>query len=191
MPYLFESFPTISYDVKKNFREEVLTNIMLRFKLTELIKTRRAEYFRYSIEDGERPDVVAYKIYEDSSLDWFIFLINNIVDPYYDWPLTQHDLIAHIKKTYGSIPAAQAQVHEYRKILNNQSVLFDGTVLPKRTLVVDSTTYATLDLTSREVISKYDYELERNEENRNIKLIEGRYIGTVLSQIERLFEEDE
>lgn len=191
MPFLFENFPTVNYDIKKNFKFEVMTNVMLRFKINQIIKTKRAEYFRYSIEDGDRPDVVAYKIYDDASLDWLIFLTNNIIDPYYDWPLSQIDLTAHIKKKYGSIPAAQAEVHEYRKILNNQSVLFDGTVIPKRTLVVDSTTYATLAATVRESISKYDYEIERNEEKRNIKLIEGRYVGQILTEIERLFEADD
>lgn len=191
MPFLFEAFPTVNIDIKKNFKYEVMTNIMLRFKINQIIKTKRAEYFQYSIEDGDRPDVVAYKIYEDATLDWLIFLINNIIDPYYDWPLSQTDLTAHIKKKYGSVPAAQAEIHEYRKILNNQSVLYDGIVIPKRTLTIDSTTYSTLSSSSREAITKYDYEVELNESKRNIKLIEGRYIGQILTQIERLFEQDD
>ncbi len=191
MPYLFETFPTISFDVKKTLKFEVMTNIMLRFKINDIIKRKRAEYFLYSIEDGERPDVLAYKIYEDSSLDWLIFLTNNIIDPYYDWPLSQHDFTAHIKKKYGNIAAAQGEIYGYNKILNNQSRLYDGTVLPKRTVAVDSATYATLASTAREQLSMYDYELQRNEEKRNIKLIEGKYIGSILSQIESIFDEDE
>jgi hypothetical protein len=191
MPFLFEYFPTIRYDIKKNMKYEIIRNTMLRFKINQILKTRRAEYFSYSIEDGERADVLAYKIYEDATLDWLIFLTNDIYDPYYDWPLSQSDLISYIRSKYGSVPAAQSQVKEYRKILNPQSVLFDETVLPKRTLVIDSTTYSTLPLSSREVISMYDYEVEQNEKKRDIKLIEGRYIGSIISQIESLLEEDE
>jgi hypothetical protein len=191
MPFLFEYFPTIRYDIKKNMKYEIIRNTMLRFKINQILKTRRAEYFSYSIEDGERADVLAYKIYEDATLDWLIFLTNDIYDPYYDWPLSQSDLISYIRSKYGSVPAAQSQVKEYRKILNPQSVLFDETVLPKRTLVIDSTTYSTLPLSSREIISMYDYEVEQNEKKRDIKLIEGRYIGSIISQIESLLEEDE
>jgi hypothetical protein len=191
MPFLFEYFPTIRYDIKKNMKYENMKNTMLRFKINQILKTRRAEYFSYSIEDGERADVLAYKIYEDATLDWLIFLTNDIYDPYYDWPLSQTDLISHIRSKYGSVPAAQSQVKEYRKILNPQSVLFDGTVIPKRTLVIDSTTYSTLPISAKEIISMYDYELELNEKKRDIKLIEGRYIGSIISQIESLLEEDE
>jgi len=114
-------------------------------------------------------------------------MINDIVDPNFDWPLSEQTLIRYIVKKYGSIPIAQATVHEYRKILNEQSVLFDGTIVTKRTLVIDETTYNTLDISDRESISKYTYENEVNDAKRQIKLLSSRFVNDILVELRDVF----
>ena len=188
MPYLFKEFPEVSYDIKKNGKLETVTNIMLRFKITEAIRSRRVVYYDYTVQDGERPDVIAYKYYGDATLDWVILMVNNAIDPIYDWPLSNHSLEKFIINKYGSLATAHATVHEYRKILNEQSRLFDGTVVPKRTLVVDATTFASLGATEKESISKYTYEVERNESKRQIKLIDADFISNIINQFESVFD---
>ena len=42
------------------------------------------EYQSYEILEGERPDIVAAKLYGDSDLHWTFFLVNDF-DNYYDW----------------------------------------------------------------------------------------------------------
>jgi hypothetical protein len=66
--------------------------------------------------------------------------------------------------------------------------LFDGTVVPKRTLVVDATTFASLGATEKESISKYTYEVERNESKRQIKLIDADFISNIINQFESVFD---
>jgi hypothetical protein len=117
-----------------------------------------------------------------------VFLVNNIVDPYYDWPLEYSELNSYIKSKYGKVETAQTTIHEYRKILNQNSVLFDGTIVSKRTLVVDQTTYDSLTTDEREIVYKYDYEVELNDNKRNIKSINPRDITRILNQIEDIFE---
>ena len=94
---------------------------------------------------------------------------------------------AYIREKYGSIPAAQATNHEYRKILNKQSVLFDGTIVPKRTLIVDETTYNSLSETDREAVSKYQYEIDLNDDKRRIKLISSKFISKILLELRNVF----
>ena len=93
-----------------------------------------------------------------------------------------------LKVKYGSIPAALSTVHEYRKVVNEQSVLFDNTIIPKRTLVVDETTYNTLSTGAREIIYKSDYEEELNDERRNILYIPLTILPTLLGDISEIFE---
>jgi hypothetical protein len=188
MPHLFKEFPKVNYDIKKNGKLEVVTNIMLRFKISEAIKSRKVIYYDYNVQDGERPDVIAYKYYGDATLDWVILIVNNVIDPNYDWPLSNHALEKHIIDKYGSLATAHSTVHEYRKILNEQSRLFDGTIIPKRTLVVDQTTYASLSATVKESISKYTYEQELNESKRQIKLIDADFISNIVNQYESVFD---
>jgi len=185
--FYFESFPIIQYDLKKNGKKEFLTNIMVRFKIQETLKKIVSPYYDYSIIEGERPDHVAFKLYEDYKLDWIILLVNGIFDPHYDWPLSYNSFQTYIKQKYGSIPVAQNTVHEYRKILNIQSVRYDNTIIPKRTLVVDETTYNSLPIAERELITKYMYEVELNDMKRNIKVVSQRYISAIVQQTRDIF----
>ena len=187
MSFFFEPFPKVNYDIKKNGKIENVTNIMLRFKIVDELKKQQSNYFDITVEEGDRPDVVATKVYENPELDWLILMINDIIDPIYDWPMGGRILEDFIRSKYGSIPAAQATVHEYRKILNEKSVLFDGTVVPRRTLVVDETTYNSLGVNERESIDKYQYEIELNDQKRQIKIVDPQQVSRLLNRIEDIF----
>ena len=190
MPYLFRSFPKVNYSLKKNKNFELLTNITLRFKVRDIIKNRTAIYFDYVVKDSDRPDIIASKYYDDPSLDWIIFLVNDIVDPYYDWPLKQDAFNKYMTTLYGSVSGAQATVYEYRKILNSQSVLFDGTIIPERYVVVDLNTYNGLATNARREVDAYEYYEELNNKKRQIKLLDKRFASDVKSEVELIFGEN-
>ena len=45
-------------------------------------------YFtKYQIVGDDRPDNVAFKVYDDETLDWVILLSNNITNIQTEWPL--------------------------------------------------------------------------------------------------------
>lgn len=187
--FYFEDFPKVSYDIKKNGKIENVTNIMLRYKFNAVIKNFVSPYYDYTIEDGDRADIVAFNAYDDYTLDWLIYMVNDIIDPNFDWPLSQRTLQTYISEKYGSIATSQATIHEYRKILNQQSVLSDGTIVPKRTLVVDETTYNTLSEVNRESISKYQYETDLNDNKRQIKLVSEEFVPEILLEVREIFND--
>ena len=189
MPYLFRSFPKVNYSLKKNKNFELLTNITLRFKVRDIIKNRTAIYFDYVVKDSDRPDIIASKYYDDPSLDWIIFLVNDIVDPYYDWPLSDESFDSYMRTLYGSTAEAKSTVFEYRKIINNQSVRFDGKIIPKRTVVVDLNTYNSLPATDREQISAYDYYFEQNVEKRKIKILDKQFVSSLVREVDLIFSD--
>jgi len=187
MPFFFEPFPTVAYDLKKNNKLAILTNVTLRFKIQAILRSRSAVYYNYNVKDGERPDILAYKYYGDPSLDWIILLVNNIIDPFYDWPLDSLSFDRYIRAKYGSASVAQSQVHHYEKILNVQSVLFDGTIIPERKVIVDQATYNGLSPTLRRIITDYDYELDLNNQKAEIKILDKRYVTGIVNQVENVF----
>lgn len=189
MPYLFRSFPQVNYSLKKNKNFELLTNITLRFKVRDIIKNRTAIYFDYVVKDSDRPDIIASKYYDDPTLDWIIFLVNDIVDPYYDWPLSDESFDSYMRTLYGSTAEAKSTVFEYRKIINNQSVRFDGKIIPKRTVVVDLNTYNSLPATDREQISAYDYYFEQNVEKRKIKILDKQFVSSLVREVDLIFSD--
>lgn len=190
MAFYFRPFPKIEYDIKKNKLPLLLTNVTARYKIRDVLKNKVAIYYDYIVKDSDRPDLIAYKYYDDETLDWLIYLVNDIIDPYYDWPLQQDAFEKYMKTLYGSTSVARATVFEYRKILNEQSVLFDGTIIPERYVVVDLNTYNGLSAGSRREVDAYEYYEELNNKKRKIKLLDKRFASDVKSEVELIFGEN-
>ena len=187
MAFYFRPFPLIRYDIKKNKLPLLLTNVTARYKIRDILKNRVAIYYDYIVKDGDRPDNIAFKYYEDETLDWLIYLVNDIIDPYYDWPLDQDAFNRYIRTLYGSVAGAKGTVFEYRKIITKQKVLFDGTNVPERYIVVDQNTYNTLGTTDRREVDAYEYYEEENNNKRRIRLLDKRFAANVKSEVEVIF----
>ena len=190
MAFYFRPFPTIQYDIKKNNIPLLLTDITKRYKIRDILQQKTAIYYNYTIRDGDRPDLIAFKYYGDETLDWLIMIANNILDPYYDWPLNYQNFKNYMVSLYGSVSAAQATTYEYRKILNEQSTLIDGTVIPKRTIVIDQNTYTNTAANLREEIDAYEFYEEQNNAKREIKLIDKRFVPDIKLEVEAIFSEN-
>ena len=75
MAFFFRPFPKIFYDVKKNNNNSsVLTNITARYKIRDILKQRAAIFYDYTVKEGDTPSSVAFRYYEDETLDWLILL---------------------------------------------------------------------------------------------------------------------
>jgi len=190
MAFYFRPFPKINYDIKKNGIPLLLTDVTKRYKIRDILQQKTAIYYNYTIRDGDRPDLIAFKYYGDETLDWLIMLVNNIIDPYYDWPLNYQNFINYMKSLYGSVSTAKATVYEYRQILSEQTTLIDGTVVPKRTIVVDLNTYTNLATNVREEIDAYEFYEEENNNKREIKLLDKRFVPDIKLEVEAIFSEN-
>src|SRR5690606_36788330 len=89
-----------------------------------------------------------------------------------------------IKKKYGSIEIAMQTVHHYKRIIQKKQMLYDGTSVPERTLIVDQTTYFQLPANERKLVYAYDYYYLENENRRTIKIPNEIYIGQILAEKE-------
>ncbi len=108
MPFFFSYHPIVDYDVLKNGVNVKTLNPLVRHKLSNLLGFRAGTYYTYTVQDHQTPQFIADRYYGDVTLDWIILLANNIIDPQYDWPLSQLDLIEFIKNKYGSITTAKS-----------------------------------------------------------------------------------
>ena len=185
MSEFFQHYPQIDYNITGTAPPKFKTaiNIMTRAKIRNVITNDIVQYFPYSIPEAERPDITSFKIYGDVKFTWLIFLINDIHDPIYDWPMATRDLVNFIKDKYGTINAAQTEIHHYEQIVRNR-VEATGTTdaIPVAKIEVDVTTYNALDAEDRDVVYSYNWELDRNESKRDIKLIDAMYVADVMSE---------
>ncbi len=185
MSEFFQHYPQINYDISglKPAKTKSAINIMIRSKIKSMVLDNIVAYFPYTIPEAERPDVTAYKEYGDVKYTWLIFLINDIHDPIYQWPLNAREFGAYIKNKYGTLSYAQSTVHHYEQTIRER-VEATGTSEPfsKATIEVDLTTYNTLAAGSRRIVYYYDWETERNEDKRNIKLIDRNHVSDILAE---------
>lgn len=140
MSEYFSYFPITKHDLTNVGQTIDATNVLRRFIVRASVQERSDVFYEYNLQSGDRPDVVAEKYYGDPDLAWLVLLFNEITDPMFDYPLFDRDFETYIKQKYGSIPRAQAEIHEYRRILQEKEVKFDGTVIPERYVVIDGTT---------------------------------------------------
>ena len=105
MSEFFQHYPQINYDISglKPIKTKKAINIMIRSKIKSMVLDNIVAYFPYTIPEAERPDVTAYKEYGDVKYTWLIFLINDIHDPIYQWPLNAREFGAYIKNKYGTL----------------------------------------------------------------------------------------
>jgi len=103
-PY-FRQVPNFEYVSRltgsKNISDYVpVKNLFKRAKLRPDIEGNLAYFQNYTIIGDERPDNVAYKFYDDSTLDWLILLSNNIVNIQTEWPLPQRAFDEYLLEKY-------------------------------------------------------------------------------------------
>jgi hypothetical protein len=185
MSEFFQHYPQISYDITgaKPTKTKSAINIMIRSKIKAAVLDDVIAYFPYSIPEAERPDVTAFKQYGDVKYTWLIFLINNIQDPIFDWPLNTREFGAYVKNKYGSLTIAKNTVHHYEQTVRERvEATSTSDPIPKATIEVDLTTYNTLAVGSRKVVYYYNWEVDRNEAKRDIKLIDSRYVAGMLAE---------
>jgi len=184
MSNYFSNFPTTDHDLTNIGQTVKLTNILRRFKIKSSVKSGVDVYYEYDIQAGDRPDTIAEKYYGSAAYAWVVLHFNEILDPVFGWPLFNFEFTQYIKGKYGSISSAQATVHEYRQILTNSKVLIDGSKVAKRWVVIDLTTYNTLAEVDKELITKYDYEIDANDEKRKIKILDKRFLNQIQDEVE-------
>jgi len=105
----FNSFPSTFYSLDNRASVQIVTNIFLRSVFTDELKNNFSVFDEYDIVDGETPEITAFKIYGNSELHWILLHLNDIIDPRYDWVLSQQQLKTYVETLYGSINA----IHHY------------------------------------------------------------------------------
>ena len=99
----FTKYPKINYDLFSDGSVFELTDISRAVIInSNRIADDSALYTYYSINDGDRPDVVSHKLYEDSSYYWTFFIINDFLRDGYtsSWPLSYRNFTKMMEQEY-------------------------------------------------------------------------------------------
>lgn len=168
---LFDKFDQIVY------KNNQLTNILRRVKPIRSIINRIDVFYDYVIKEGERADTIAFDYYGSSTYTWLIYIANNILDPYYQWPLSHNQMIDFLTNKYGDYYQTQIDIAFYRN--DSKSFTVSQTTIDNWSVEQRIGWYA---------VTVYQNEFEINENKRKIKLVSNRYLDQINQQVDALFK---
>jgi small nuclear ribonucleoprotein (snRNP)-like protein len=118
MPSYFRQVPDFDYVSRDPNQRQIseyapVKNLFRRGKLREDIFGNLSYFTKYKIIGDERPDNVAFKIYNDETLDWVVLLSNNILNIQTEWPLPQVIFDKVMLEKYGSYDELYNGIHHY------------------------------------------------------------------------------
>lgn len=215
MAKYFNFFPKTFYSSNNSTSGlDTVTNIISRFSFESTLKENSSAFYKYSIQDSDTPEIIAYKYYGNSERHWIVLSFNNIVDPQYDWPLRYENFIKYVDTKYTANGAANTtvqtglawamsvnNVQAYYKIITKTDI--DNISLVEK-IEVDANTYANIAATTQvftladgatitQTVTKenkkyYDYEMEENEAKRDIILIKNDFVNQIEKEFKKVIK---
>lgn len=174
----FSKFNTTNYNYKE------LTNITnsVVAKFTPALNT--SLFYYHTVVDGETPETLSYRFYNDARYHWIIILLNAIVDPHFDWALDALRFDAFMKMKYGS--GNEDKVNHFWNINTDRRV---DEVEHQEYVDAQGDVIGNLPV-HISPISNREYEQVKNDEKRNIRILNPKYLYNFVDQFERLMDRD-
>jgi hypothetical protein len=163
--------------MKGNTDYKLLPNILRRVKIRQGIRAGSFLFDNYDVRDGERPEDIAFKVYGDAELHWVILMTNNITDRYYQWPLSAPQFEEHLTDKYGA--GSEDAVHHYEKTQDSG---------PTSSRDSSHLVECNSDDGDPSIISNRDYEYRKQDEYRQIRLLDPRFLDTFVEEFENLIK---
>jgi hypothetical protein len=160
-------------------------NLFKRGILREDIFTDLAYFTKYTIVGDDRPDNVAFKVYNSQYYDWLVLMCNNVICYQDEWPLNQKSFESYLLSKYPTYEDRN-KIHHYETVeVLDQS----GFVVVPKGLEVDkdfSITYHDtrigVEITRTGITQEYtnyDYEVSLEDAKRNIYLLKPDYVDII------------
>lgn len=159
----FEKFPYIPYPFNGEFR--VVKDITLNIRFKKDIIENISLYDEYDIEDGETPEIISEKLYNDPNLYWVLMLFNERYHYIEDFPLSQQALDDYIKSKYGEDKMYDQHILNGMPHYETESGLIVDAGVP-----------------FAKVISNMDFEIAENEKKRRIRIIDPRLMDQIVKE---------
>jgi hypothetical protein len=213
MAKFFETYPKLVYGTR------IVTDVLARVALREKYSNKVQLYYTYDLQEGDTPEIIASKYYDSAYKHWIVLIMNEIIDPVFDFPLSYSTFITYLDtkfKTQGDLVGLSGS--EYAKITLNPDPSAYRAIITTTDLVsgtetinkffIDQTAYiggydhpnlnypdyinqvgSILYKQTTEQVFIFDYEQELNEAKRKIKLLRPEYVSQFEKELAKLMSE--
>lgn len=90
----FENFPVIEYEGRR------IRDISRRSNFVRAISNNPYLYYPYTVSEGERAEDIAQFYYGSVDYVWLVYMANNIIDPYHEWPMDPQTFNDYLVEKY-------------------------------------------------------------------------------------------
>ena len=176
---------------------QIVTNLLARVNIVSSMLNDPLIFYTYDIQEGDTPEIIAHKYYDDMEKFWIVLMSNQTFDPQWDWPLTSSVFNDYLIQKYGE--SHINEINHYEKIItttdvNTRTITTQNIVIDEDTYnnLADSTvTYTTITgdvvvKTSRNAVDNFAYEYLSNESKRNIKILNKNYADRLEVEFRKL-----
>ena len=170
----FDNFPTIPYDAEGNGKFKDVKNLLRRVGIRAKVKTNTMLFDTYDVKNGESPESIAFKLYDNSELHWVVMLVNNITDRFHDWPMSEAQFLQFVNDKYDNVDA----VHHYE--ISQSS----GDTSKKINIGTSNSDYPTAT-----AITNFEHEQEQQDIKRKIRLLDPSYLDDFVEEFKLLIRE--
>jgi len=177
MAKFFTAFPKINYNISgANGNTKTVTDIFRRVKIRSKIANNVTLYDKYDVQEGEKPEDIAYKVYGDADYFWVVTLVNNIVNRYYDWPLDEYAFQLYVSDKYPN----PETVHHYEITQSSGRQTGDGPADYSHKVECNATD------AGAEAVTNVQYERRLQDEKRQITLLSPKYLPVFEGEFRKL-----
>lgn len=189
----FSNFPTIKYN------DIFVKNITIRTKIIDFFYNDPYSFLPYTIIENQKPEDVAYYYYGSTDYVWLVILSNKILDPFFEWPLSENNFFKSISKKYRDKAIESTNnkdITDYEIYYWTMSSKTTDNILyyynENKDLNMSVDTYKFTSKEDREgyiPMRIYDEELKNNEKNQNIYLLNKQYLNIAEQNLQDLLND--
>lgn len=173
----FSKFGTVNYTLdgyNKDAMNIISAAIVKRLRVDESYV-----HMRYTISDGEIPESVANELYGDPQLYWTILLVNGIVNPFTQWPVSTDVLEEVVEAKYGDINKIVAWKN------NSTGLYYDDVDSAKWQAMVDDGEQLPMDV---HPITALALENDLNTARAQIVVVDPKYVNLFVDMFNKVLE---
>jgi len=195
MANYFKNIPNLDYPSLLNDRQGSsdtvrVKNLFRRVVVRDDYFTKFVNFTKYKIIGDDRPDITSEDVYGTPDLDWLIMTANNIIDIKSDWPMTEFDLNLYLNEKY--TPQQLVEIHHYETIefrdFDNQLIIQGGLSVDENFTVQYLRGGQIRRVSPIKSVSYFEYELNKNDEKRNINVIDKEFVPVVIKDFENIMK---
>ena len=188
----FSRFDNIDYDNRS------IKDLSTALIIKPAIKDNKDLFFFYTMEEWERPETIAFDHYGNTKYNFIILLMNDIVDPFFDWPLDRYEFQRYVEMLYGTPTITAGQYDKVTDLDAN-----GAPVAPFRNAGYWAVRYWAKDGIKYQsapgsgffgeapvgsvAVSQIEYEETLNEEKRTIKILHPELIPQMDRELDLIF----